>query len=245
MNKPYHLFISYATENEDYTSKLASHFQYLGLSVWFAPLTLKVGSKLLDSINAGLMASQYGLLILSPEYITKQWTTYEVDVLHRQHIEKDKKLFPIWHGVDKAKVDQWNLGISGIIALKSSENIESISKKIADVVYEGAPLRGITPSYENPQWRFLQGCGELHANSQDGSVFNLFEAVEFPDKYFPIYAHDRLYTRKELILKVASVLYYNNADSIQLTEDQRNNMKKLCLNYGYDIDAPEFDPATL
>ncbi len=31
-------------------------------------------------------------------------------------------------------------------------------------------FRGITPSYENPQWRFLQGRGELLANNFDGAI---------------------------------------------------------------------------
>ena len=85
MTKPYHLFVSYASEDEAYATELAKSLEYLGLRLWFAPLSLKIGDKLLDSINAGLMTSEYGLLVISPEYLAKQWTTYEVDVLHRQH----------------------------------------------------------------------------------------------------------------------------------------------------------------
>lgn len=191
MTKPYHLFISYASEDEAYATKLSSSLRYLGLSIWFAPLSLKVGDKLLDSINAGLLASEYGLLLLSPQYLVKQWTSYELDVLHRQHIEDQKRLFPLWLGVEKSQIAQWNPGMSGIIALKSTENLASIAGKIADVIYQGCPTRGISPSYENPQWRFLQGCGELYANREDGGVFNLFEAAEFPDNHFPLYVHNR------------------------------------------------------
>ena len=95
MTKPYQVFISYATEDEAYANELARSLQWLGLSVWFAPISLEIGGKLLDSINAGLMASQYGLLLLSPTYVSKKWTSYELDVLHRQHIEEDKKLLPL------------------------------------------------------------------------------------------------------------------------------------------------------
>jgi len=120
MTKPYHIFISYATEDEAYARELANSLQWLGLSVWFSPIALQIGGKLLDSINAGLMASQYGLLLLSPPYIAKKWTIYELDVLHRQHIEQDKKLLPIWHGIGKQQLDNWNPGLSGIIALQST-----------------------------------------------------------------------------------------------------------------------------
>ena len=243
MTKPYHLFISYATEDEAYAKELSSHLRYLGLNVWFAPLSLKVGEKLLDSINAGLLASEYGLLLLSPPYLAKQWTSYELDVLHRQHIEDQKKLFPIWHGLDKSQIHQWNPGLSGIISLKSTEGLSSICGKIANVVYQGCPTRGISPSYENPQWRFLQGSGELYANREDGGAFNLFEAAEFPDNYFPLYVHNRPHSREEIVLAVARALYYGNSDVILITGERRNRMKSLCKACGFDLDAPGFDPA--
>lgn len=243
MSKPYHLFISFASEDEVFASQLAAALRYLGLSIWFAPLSLKVGDKLLDSINAGLIASEYGLLLLSPKYISKQWTRYELDVLHRQHIENEKKLFPLWHGVEKEQVDQWNPGLSGIIAIKSAEGVSSIARKIADVIYAGCPLRGISPSYENPQWRFLQGCGELLANNEDGGAFNLFDAAEFPDKDFPLYVHGRPHSRNEIVLAVARALYYGNTDVIPVSEDRRKRLREVCKNCGYDLDAPGFDPA--
>jgi len=243
MTKPYHLFISYASEDEEYASDLAKSLKYLGLSIWFAPLSLKIGDKLLDSINAGLMASEYGLLLLSPVYIEKHWTGYELDVLHRQHIESEKKLFPLWHGVDKQQLDAWNPGLSGIVAMKSTEGIGKVSGKIADVIYQGCPIRGVTPIYENPQWRFLQGCGELIANTEDGGAFNLFEAAEFPDNHFPIYIHNKPRTRQEIVLAVAKALYYGNPDVIPLTEDRRERMKNICKRHGYDLDLPGFDPA--
>lgn len=243
MTKPYHLFISYAAEDETYATTLAKSLKYFGLKVWFAPLSLTIGDKLLDSINAGLIASDYGLLLLSPKYLAKHWTSYELDVLHRQHIEKQKKLLPLWHGVEKVQLDQWNPGLSGIIAMKSTEDLGSISRKIADVVYQGCPSRGVSPSYEDPQWRFLQGCGELFLNKDDGGAFNLFEAAEFPDDHFPLYVHNQPRSRQEIVLAVAKALYYGNPDVIPISSDRRNRMKALCKSCGYDIDSPGFDPA--
>lgn len=243
MNKPYHLFVSYASEDEAYVSELAKSLKYLGLRVWFAPLSLKIGDKLLDSINAGLMASEYGLVVLSPSYIEKSWTKYELDVLHRQHIEKNKRLFPLWHGIEKSQLDAWNPGLSGIVAIQSTEDASSISEKIAEVVYQSCPLRGITPSYENPQWRFLQGRGELFANNEDGGAFNLFEAAEFPDKDFPLYIHDRTYTKKQIVCEVVKALYYRSYDELRLSDERKSTMKTLCKEHGFDLEAPGFDPA--
>lgn len=243
MSKPYHVFISYATEDEEFAKDLSKSLNWLGLSVWFAPMALEVGSKLLDSINAGLATSQYGLLLLSPAYIEKKWTAYELDVLHRQHIEHDKKLFPLWHGVTKEQLDEWNPGLSGIYALQSKEGTSNIAGKIARVVYRGCPVVGVNPSYENPQWRFLQGRGELYLNNRDGSAFNIFNAATFPDSHFPIYVHDYPHSRRDIVLAVAKALHYGSYDKLALMDNDREKMKAICKEHGFDLDHPDFDPA--
>jgi hypothetical protein len=243
MNKPYHVFISYATEDEAFATEISEALTYRGLRVWFAPLSLTIGDKLLNSINSGLAASEYGLLLISPRYIAKAWTSHELDILYREHIEDNKKLFPVWHEIDKQELDKWNRGISGIVAMKSTVGAASISERIANVAYMGSPTVGIVPVYENPQWRFLQGKGELLANSEDGGAFHLFEAAEFPDGAFPLYVYDRPYTKKEIVLAVVKALFYGNPDVIDIGDDRRASMKKLCKQYGYDLDDPAFDAA--
>ena len=242
MTKPFHVFISYATEDEALARELAESMHSRGLRVWFAPLSLEFGAKLLDSINEGLTKSEYGLILISPIYIGKAWTGYELDVLHRQHIEEDKKLFPVWHGITKPLLDAWNRGISGIVASNSTEGVSAISEKIAKVVYRGCPTVGIAPSYENPQWRFLCGQGEL-AKSLNGGAFNLYEAAEFPDEAFPLYVYDRPYSKKEIVLRVAGVLHYKNPDAIPITSDRKKRLLKLCKDYGYDLKDENFDPS--
>jgi hypothetical protein len=83
----------------------------------------------------------------------------------------------------------------------------------------------------------------LSLNREDGGAFNLFEAAEFPDNYFPLYVHDRPYCREEIVLAVAKALYYGSSNVIPISEERRNRMKKLCKVYGLDLDAPGFDPA--
>ena len=243
IEKPYDVFISYATEDETYTKKVVDSLKSLGLKVWFAPVTLEVGDRLLDSIHAGLFASKCGLIILSSKYMSKSWTKHELDVLHRQHIENNKRLFLLWYGVNKNQIDKWNPALSGIVALKSSMSIPLIAKKIANVMSQNAPIRGVTPSYENPQWRFLQGRGELLANSDTGDAFNIFEAAEFPDKDFPLYIYGRLYSKKSIIIKIAKIIVYQSYNSYSLSSERRDRMVRLCKDYGFDTEDPNFDPA--
>lgn len=245
MNKPYDVFISYAKEDEEFAQKVADSLKYLGFKIWFAPLALEIGDKLLDSINAGLNTSKFGLIILSKQYISKSWTNYELDVLHRQQIESDKKLFPLWHGIDKKQIDLWNPGLSGIVALKSSMELSLISEKIANAISQNAPIRGVTPSYENPQWRFLQGRGELLANSVDGGAFNIFEAAELPDQDFPLYIYDRLYSKRDIVIEIAKIIGYRSHDKVRVSDEQWDRLVKLCKSYGFDTEDQNFDPAII
>jgi hypothetical protein len=145
------------------------------------------------------------------------------------------------------------------------------------VISQNAPIRGVTPSYENPQWRFLQGRGELLANSDTGGAFNIFEAAEFPDKDFPLYIYGRLYSKKDimqsainiqreiLIGKFSCLKNIKRSSSITIckqlpsalkktplrvfiawsdaTNRRRDRMVRLCKDYGFDTEDPNFDPA--
>lgn len=99
-------FISYAIEDNDFVSEVTYGLKTNGLSVWFAPLSLKVGDKLLDSIEKGLNESRSGILILSKSYLSKSWTSYEMDILVRQNIEGNKKILPIWLDVTKQEIEK-------------------------------------------------------------------------------------------------------------------------------------------
>jgi hypothetical protein len=85
-----------------------------------------------------------------------------------------------------------------VVLTKSYHSVPSLTTKI------------VTPSYENPQWRFLQGRGELLANSDTGGAFNIFEAAEFPDKDFPLYIYGRLYSKKDIIIEIAKIIVYQS-----------------------------------
>jgi TIR domain-containing protein len=200
---PFDTFLTYATEDEDFARKIAAALEECGFSVWFAPLTLKLGDRLLDSINFGLAQSSSGLLLLSPSYILKRWTQYELDVLFRKYIEEERRLFPIWHGVTKADLEAWNPGITGIVGISSKGSFRRLIAAIVERLSDGARLRGVAPVWEDPFHRFLQGRGELHVNSTNGPVFQLFEAIEFPEERFPIFLGGRLYQRDELLFHAA------------------------------------------
>jgi hypothetical protein len=80
----------------------------------------------------------------------------------------------------------------------------------------------------------------LLANSDTGGAFNIFEAAEFPDKDFPLYIYGRLYSKKDIIIEIAKIIVYQ---SYNLSSERRDRMVRLCKDYGFDTEDPNFDPA--
>jgi hypothetical protein len=110
--------------------------------------------------------------------------------------------------------------------------------KIVARLSDNAPLRGVAPVWESPYWRFLQGRGELNANTVDGPTFNIFEAVQFDDSSFPIYIDGKKYDRSLLLFHVAEIMAHRSYDTKTfLGEDDWNKIKALCIEYGFNPDT--------
>ena len=78
--KTHDVFISHASEDkEDIIRPLANALIKEGLSVWYDEMTLRIGDSLRQKIDKGLANSRVGLVVLSPSFIDKGWTNYELD----------------------------------------------------------------------------------------------------------------------------------------------------------------------
>jgi TIR domain len=53
----------------------------LGLRVWFDELTLTIGDSLRQSIDRGLANSRFGIVVISPSFLQKDWPQKELDGL--------------------------------------------------------------------------------------------------------------------------------------------------------------------
>jgi hypothetical protein len=80
--KSWDVFISHATEDKDlFVRPLAETLQRLGVSVWYDEFTLRLGDSLRRSIDKGLVSSNFGLVVISQNFIKKKWPEYELNGL--------------------------------------------------------------------------------------------------------------------------------------------------------------------
>jgi hypothetical protein len=133
---PYDIFVSHAAEDkEEIVRPLVLRLNQLGLTVWFDETELKVGDSLRRSIDSGLNNSRFGLVVISPRFLRKNWTVYELDSLVTREIETGKVILPIWHKVTKDEVLSFSLKLADKLALHTSTStLDGIALNIALVV---------------------------------------------------------------------------------------------------------------
>ncbi|MFP1739615.1 toll/interleukin-1 receptor domain-containing protein [Lonsdalea quercina] len=229
-------FISYATEDNDFVSDVAYGLKSNGLSVWFAPMSLKVGDRLLDSIEKGLNESRTGILVLSPSYLSKSWTSYEMDILIRKNIECNKKILPIWLNTNKQDIEKKHVGLSGIFGISDTTSVANVLSQLVEVLSDGAPYRGIIPSWEEPENRFFRGVGEINLQSINGQTTSIFELlINSRDDQYPFWLAGKSYTKRELLRQAALVIGSDPATVKKwVSENEYQQLWDMCVDIGLD-----------
>ncbi|MGW4470616.1 toll/interleukin-1 receptor domain-containing protein [Nonomuraea sp. NPDC004354] len=127
------LFISHASEDKELLVRpLAEFLRRLGVSVWYDEFTLKLGDSLYDSINRGIATSKYGLVVISPHFLEKGWTDFELKGLNvRQVSERSKVILPLWHGVTGDQIRAKSPTLADTVAITTGgKSIQDIAESI-------------------------------------------------------------------------------------------------------------------
>lgn len=95
-NERYDVFISHASEDKDtIVRSLVTALTDQHLSVWYDEFTLRIGDSLREKIDRGLANSKMGLVVLSPAFISRGWTNYELDGIVTRTVSGEQILLPI------------------------------------------------------------------------------------------------------------------------------------------------------
>jgi hypothetical protein len=176
---------------------------------------LKVGDSVLASVDAGLQAAEGGVLLISPAFLQKEWPTYETTVLLRDHIERRKKVFPVWHNVDADEVRKHWPGLANVFAVSTSAGMDRVIQELVRAFVPRAGTVAVPPLYEDPVSRFFRGHGELTLGNE-GAAFNLWEAVAlFTPPRYPVWIEGRLYTREDFLASAYEALTGDAEASIE------------------------------
>lgn len=132
----YDVFISHASEDKDEIARpLAEALRALNFSVWFDEFELKLGDSLRRSIERGLNESRFGIVILSHNFLSKEWPQKELDGLFARESDGSKVILPIWHNISKQEVMSYSPILSDKFAMSTANyTIEELAKEIAKIL---------------------------------------------------------------------------------------------------------------
>lgn len=133
-NSNYDVFICYASDSKSAMAEpLAERLRDFELSVWFDDFCLTPGDSIHEKINEGLSNCETGIVIVSEEFLQREWPEKELSGL----LNSGKIIIPIWFNVDEDYVKSKMPLISGIRAVKetdpgkvSEELYRSLGKKL-------------------------------------------------------------------------------------------------------------------
>lgn len=132
----YDIFISHASEDKDSIARpIYEELKNRGVSVWFDEAVLKLGDSLRRKIDKGLSKCKYGVVILSPSFLSKEWPQRELDGLVARETASGKKaILPIWHEIDHDTLLRYSPTLADKLAGNSKEGLQVIVGKILEVL---------------------------------------------------------------------------------------------------------------
>lgn len=130
------IFISHASEDqESLVRPLAIALRQLGVKIWYSEFSLEIGDSISRSIDRGLAESQYGLVVISKNFMGKKWPEYELRGLVNRETMEDKVILSIWHGVTKGDVIKFSPPLADKWALNTAnDEAQDIAIKILRIV---------------------------------------------------------------------------------------------------------------
>jgi hypothetical protein len=92
----YSCFISYSSKDDDFVHRLHADLQNKGVRCWFAPHDMKIGAKILDTLDEAIRLRDKVLLVLSEASIASDWVEDEITkVFEEERQRRGVVLFPV------------------------------------------------------------------------------------------------------------------------------------------------------
>jgi hypothetical protein len=160
---------------------LAVRLRDAHIEVWYDEFSLSVGDGLRRSIDRGLAQSRFGIVVLSPAFLAKQWTQWELDgLVARQNSAEDDVILPVWHNVSRREVVAFSPPLADRVAVVTSEGLDTVVEKLTKVIRpQGSSLieardflieKGWeTPPVISDDW-WLDMAGAAESNSDESAM---------------------------------------------------------------------------
>lgn len=126
----YDVFISHAFEDKtSFVNELAMELTKSGLKVWYSGFDLKLGDSISGSINEALKRSAFGIVVISPVYLQKQWAMNELNALFAQETGQ-YRILPILHNITVDEIRKHFPILADRYTVSSEKGMDFIINKV-------------------------------------------------------------------------------------------------------------------
>jgi len=131
-----HLFISHASDDKpSFVTPLCAELDRRLVSYWLDENELTAGDGLMQSIDAGLKTSRFGVVVLSKAFFAKSWPSNELAALFSSQLrERKKRLIPVCHGMTHDEASSISPLLGDLISLSSGSGVEAVADDIVKAI---------------------------------------------------------------------------------------------------------------
>src|SRR5438445_10136279 len=125
------LFISHASEDQSaFVRPLAEALSKEYEKIWYCEYVLTLGDSLLQKIDEGLASCDYGIVVLSKHFFSKDWPRRELDGLFALETRTRKMILPIWKDITADEVKGYSPILAGRLAVPTTAGLPKVLEEI-------------------------------------------------------------------------------------------------------------------
>lgn len=130
----YDAFISHAVEDKlPIANELCARLEQAGLEIWYSGRELSVGDRVSESIDEGLRKSRFGIVILSPSYIRKDWTMREYYSLLAKG-NRGKVILPVLFEITPEELLAKDITMADTFAIRAERGMDYLVESLTAVI---------------------------------------------------------------------------------------------------------------
>lgn len=134
----YDAFISHAVEDKlAIANDLARGLEEAGLSIWYSGSELNAGDSIDKVIQEGLNQSRYGIVVLSKNYLDKNWTMKELHFLMSKERPERKVILPVLYDVSPEDLAAKDINLADRYGLRADSGTDILVKKLVAEIDKG------------------------------------------------------------------------------------------------------------
>ena len=184
------VFICHASEDKDAVARpLAEALRSHNVDVWYDEFSLNVGDSLREAIDRGLASSRFAIVIVSPNFFSKNWAKRELNgIVARETAQGIRLILPVWHNVGVQEVVKFSPPLADVRAINSSIGMDKVASALLQIIHpDEQPLPVARAELERFGWEPPPFSDEWWLNNvtlANDIAFGMFSyAFQFPPRH--------------------------------------------------------------